>query len=72
MYGVWTVKNHFPLLTTAPVLAFPNFKAPFILETDASGAGLSVVLAQRQEDGHVPAGHCSNMRGITASRSLRG
>ena len=39
------------LLTSTPVLAFPNFQQPFILETDASGCGLGAVLAQQQEDG---------------------
>ena len=41
------------LLTTAPLLSFPDFSRPFILETDASGAGLCAVLAQKQPDGTV-------------------
>ena len=35
----------------APVLAFANFKKPFLLETDASGDGLGVVIQQKQDDG---------------------
>ena len=36
---------------SAPVLVFPDFNKPFLLETDASKEGLGVVLSRKQSDG---------------------
>ncbi len=40
-------------LTSPPVLTFPDFDEPFVVETDASSSAVGAVLAQRKEDGLV-------------------
>ena len=38
-------------LVTSPILAFPDHRRPFILDTDASDVGIGAVLSQVQDDG---------------------
>ena len=56
---VWTEEMTFAFeslkkkLTEPPVLAFPDFDAPFVVETDASNVSLGAVLAQKKGDGKI-------------------
>ena len=53
----------------APILAFPNFDKPFLLETDASGKGLGAVLSQKQTDGRYhPIAYASRIMNDTEQR----
>ena len=55
----------------APVHAFPDFKKPFLLETDASGKGLGTILLQKQDDGcYHPNAFASQVHTETEQRYL--
>ena len=53
----------------APILAFPDFNKPFLLETDASRRGLGAVLSQKQADGRYhPIAYASHVMNETEQR----
>ena len=49
MSGLFTLLKQ--LLTTAPVLHYPDFSKPFVLYTDASLVAVGTVLSQLDEKG---------------------
>jgi len=53
-------------LTTAPILSYPSFNSPFLLETDASIKGIGAVLSQCQDDNH-PHPVAYSSRSLTAA-----
>ena len=53
----------------APILSFPDFNKPFLLETDVSGRGLGAVLSQKQADGRYhPIAYASHVMNETEQR----
>ena len=53
----------------APILAFPDFDKPFLVEMDASGKGLGAVLLQKQSDGQYhPIAYTSHIMNETEQR----
>ena len=53
----------------APILAFPDFDKPFLLETDTSRKGLGAVLSQKQADGQYhPIAYASCVMNETVQR----
>ena len=53
----------------APILSFPDFSKPFLLETDASGRGLGAVLSQKQANGRYhPIAYASHVMNETEQR----
>jgi hypothetical protein len=57
----------FQSMCTTPVLAYPNFKLPFILTTDASKVSIVAILSQIENGVARPTG-CASMQLNSAER----
>ena len=57
--GTQDVKQQFKLIS-APILAYPDFKLPFIVETDATMEGLGAALSQKQNGQTVVTAYASH------------
>jgi len=55
-------------LCTAPVLAYPNFKLPFILTTDASKVAVAAILSQVQDGFERPIAYASRQMNTAEQR----
>ncbi|CAF4974174.1 unnamed protein product, partial [Rotaria socialis] len=59
-------------LIEAPIIAYPRFDQPFILQLDASGVGLSAILAQKlMDDDGISREHVIGYASRTLSTSER-
>ena len=59
-----------PLLSTAPVLAYPDFTAEFIFDTDASNHGIGAVLSQVKDGVEHPVAYASRTLTKAADKLL--
>ena len=55
-------------LCAAPVLAYPNFKLPFILTTDASKIAVAPILSQVQDGVERPIAYASRQMNTVEQR----
>ncbi|CAN0017348.1 unnamed protein product, partial [Heterosigma akashiwo] len=57
----WAFQEIKDSLTTAPVLMYPRWDKPFIVETDASKTGLGAILLQQTQRGTRPIAYASRL-----------
>ncbi|CAM9358346.1 unnamed protein product [Heterosigma akashiwo] len=57
----WSWQTLKDKLVSTPILIYPRFDRPFIVETDASGQGLGAVLSQETDHGRKPVAYASRV-----------